>query len=79
MKLRESNELFKLKKLKHQAVFDEFLASGFDKAEVFYDPKEYTSAHTMHSSLYAGARRWAKGAVDVVMHKRRVFLVRTDR
>ena len=79
MRLRESNEVFNYKRAKLQLFFEEFLNSGMEQAEVIYDPTEYTSTHTMHSSLYEGARRWTKGAVAVLFQKGRVFLVRKDR
>lgn len=76
MRFCETSEKFGYKKTKLQDVFENFLASGMEQAEVLYDDGEYASNHTLYGSLYEGAKKWAGDSVSVVMKRGRVYLVR---
>lgn len=79
MKFREVTGELEYKKTKLQLAFEEFLDSGMSKAEAIFDPDEYRDKHTMYSSLYNGARKWARDKIEVLMHDGRVYLLRIDR
>ena len=78
MKFRDLPEKLENKKTKLQRVLDDFLDLGLSQVEVVADEDEYQSIHSLYSSLFGGARKWADGKVRVVMQNQRVYLVRED-
>lgn len=79
MKFREVTGELEYKKTKLQIVFEEFLESGMSKAEAIFEPYEYRDKHSLYSSLYNGARKWARDKIEVLMLDGRVYLLRIDR
>ena len=67
-----------MKKTKWQSIFEEFLGSGANKANLEYGPGEFKSSTSAYMSAKAAERKYKYAMLKVVMDGENIYIVRKE-